>query len=876
MSNTRIYHLAKELGIENKVIIERAKELGIKGKTNHSNALSDEEVKRIKSSFSSSPAESAEANKNKKVIVRRRAKEVVRTTINKATGEEKKVVEKREGNVIRRRKKIEEVKDTKTEELSVVEESSDSILEETDTQTLVDNENTSLGAENEELTQENTQETAKLASTDETQDKESDTEKEIVVEKKVLKGGPKVLGKIDLPIREAPKKSENDNSNYRRNTTNKKTPTRNFGPNATPHSGQKKRGRKKEFSRSDLDYTSNRNSRRKNKSRGRSDSNNIDADSKPITAPIKESKKLIKIEGEAVSVGELAKKLSLKVSDVISKLINFGIMATINQMIDLETAEIIADEFGYKLEFTGFDETEVFKIEEDPEGSLKPRSPVVTVMGHVDHGKTSLLDYIRSAKVADKEFGGITQHIGAYTVEVEKDKKITFIDTPGHAAFTSMRARGANVTDIVILVVAADDGIMPQTIEAINHSKAAGVTIVVAINKMDVEAANPDRIKQQLSEHGLVCEDWGGDVMCFPVSAKQGDGIDKLLEGVLLSAEILELQANPDKNALGTMIEVRQEKGRGTVATVLIKAGTLKKGDIFISGAEYGKVRSLIDHHGKLLTQAGPATPVEITGLNGVPRAGDDFIVVESENAAREVSENRKNTQVQKEQLALAGGPISLEEFAAKAQTDEAIELNVIIKADVQGSIEAVKNSILKLSTAKVEVKVIHSSVGGISESDIQLGIASKAIIVGFNVRGEPRAITLAEQNKVEVRFYRVIYELVDDIKLAMVGLLDPDKVEAVIGRVKVRETFSVPKIGTIAGAFVTSGMVKRNAHVRLLRDSVVIYEGVLDSLKRFKDDVKEVQSGYECGLSISGYNDIKIEDEMEIYEFNDVAPTLD
>jgi translation initiation factor IF-2 len=568
--------------------------------------------------------------------------------------------------------------------------------------------------------------------------------------------------------------------------------------------------------------------------------------------------------------------MSLKAGEVIAKLLSLGILATINHAIDKDTAAIVADELGYEVKHTEFNEQDIIQdVVEEEAASLKPRPPVVTVMGHVDHGKTSLLDKIRSTTVAAKEAGGITQHIGAYSVTTADGRSITFIDTPGHAAFTAMRARGAQVTDIVILVVAADDGVMPQTREAINHAQAAKVPIIVAVNKMDKPDANPDKVKTQLAEFGLQPEDWGGDTMFCPVSALKGTGIEDLLEGVLVLAEVKELKANPDRRAKGTIIESRQDRGRGVVATVLIQAGTLSVGDIFVSGAEFGRVRTMTDYRGEKLATAGPSTPVEITGLNGTPESGDDFFVVESEADAREVASNRAQRKAQEER-ALASGPISLEEFAKRANNQAALELNIILKADVAGSVEAVKHSVEKLSGDKVKVRVLHAAVGGVTESDVQLAIASKAIVVGFGVRGEPRAIADAETAGVEIRFYRVIYELLDDVRNAMVGLLEPIKQESTLGRVEVRDTFSVPKIGTVAGCYVTGGLVRRNAYARLLRDNRVIHEGKLGSLRRFKDDVKEVQAGFECGIGLEGFNDVKIGDVIEVFEYKEVAPTLD
>ena len=635
--------------------------------------------------------------------------------------------------------------------------------------------------------------------------------------------------------------------------------------------GAFKKGRKREISSSDLlDYNGRTVRKKGRNSRGQDIGDQLGEADKP-----KMVKRVIEL-GDSITVGELAKQMSLKAGEVIAKLLSLGVLATINHAIDKDTAQIVAAELGYEVKHTEFNEQDLIQDEAADEGAvLVTRPPVVTVMGHVDHGKTSLLDRIRSAAVAAKEAGGITQHIGAYSVKTQDGRPITFIDTPGHAAFTAMRARGASVTDIVILVVAADDGVMPQTREAINHAQAAKVPIIVAVNKMDRPDANPDRIKQQLAEFGLQPEDWGGDTMFFPISALKGTGIEDLLEGILVLAEVEELKANPDRRAKGTIIESRQDRGRGVVATVLVQTGTLRVGDIFVSGHEYGRVRTMTDHKGDKLETAGPSTPVEITGLTGMPASGDDFLVMESEADAREVASNRGDRRDQ-QQRALATGPISLEEFAKRASNQAAAELNVILKADVQGSVEAVRHSIEKLSGEKVKVRVLHAAVGGINESDVQLAIASRAIIVGFGVRGEPRAMADAEQSSVQVRFYRVIYELLDDVKNAMVGLLEPIREESSLGRVEVRDTFTIPKIGTIAGCYVTGGMIRRNANARLLRDSRVIHEGKMSSLRRFKEDVREVQAGFECGIGLEGFNDVKIGDVIEVYEMKEVAPTLD
>ncbi|SHG93666.1 translation initiation factor IF-2 [Tepidibacter thalassicus] len=573
-----------------------------------------------------------------------------------------------------------------------------------------------------------------------------------------------------------------------------------------------------------------------------------------------------KIEiGSKISVQNLAQLMDKTPSEVITKLIKLGIMATINQEIDYDVAELVALDFGFKtIKEEVKDETEeLIKIEEDKPEDLKPRPPIVTVMGHVDHGKTSLLDAIRHSNVTAKEAGGITQHIGASEVDVD-GKKIVFLDTPGHEAFTAMRARGAQVTDIAILVVAADDGIMPQTIEAINHSKAAGVPIIVAINKIDKPDANPDRVKQELAEQGLLVEDWGGDVISVPVSALKKQNIDTLLEMILLVAEMEELKANPDKKAVGTVIEAQLDKGRGPVATVLVQNGTLRVGDAIVAGSVCGKVRAMINDKGKRIKEAGPSIPVEILGLSEVPQPGDQFVVVGSDKIARSISEKRKE-KLREEQLK-ATQKVSLDDLFKQMEQGEIKELNIIVKADVQGSVQAVKQSLEKLSNEEVSVKVIHGGVGAITESDVMLASASNAIIIGFNVRPVAGASSLAETEKVDMRTYRIIYNAIEDIQAAMKGMLDPEFVEEELGKAEVRATFKVSGVGTIAGCYVINGKITRNAKIRLVRDGIVIHEGELSSLKRFKDDVREVASGYECGIGIEKYNDVKEGDIIEAY----------
>lgn len=573
---------------------------------------------------------------------------------------------------------------------------------------------------------------------------------------------------------------------------------------------------------------------------------------------------------EFLTVKELAEKMKVNPTEIIKKLIAQGIMVTVNQQIDFETASKIAEEYGFLVDKEEVkDELEaIFEDTPDREEDLKPRPPIVTVMGHVDHGKTSLLDAIRKTNVTMKEIGGITQHIGASVVEIN-DKKVVFLDTPGHEAFTAMRARGASVTDIVVLVVAADDGVMPQTIEAINHVKAANVPLIVAINKIDLPTANPDRVKTELSELGLVPEEWGGNTICVPVSAKKNIGIDDLLEMILLVAEMEDLKANPNKPARGTVIEAKLEKGKGPVATVIVQNGTLQVGDAVIAGTTYGKVRAMFDDKGRKIKKAGPSMPVEILGFSEVPEAGDKFVVVENEKKARELAEKRR--EVQRELELKKKQKVSLEDLFRQIQEGTVKELNVIIKADVQGSVEALRKSLEELSNEEVRIRVIHGAVGAITETDVMLASASNAIIIGFNVRPETNAKALAEKEKVEIKLYRIIYDAIEDVKAAMKGMLEPKYKEVELGRAEVRAVFKIPGVGNVAGCYVLNGKITRNADVRIVRDGIVIYEGKIASLKRFKDDVREVQQGFECGIGIEKFNDIKEGDIIEAYTMEEI-----
>ncbi len=576
---------------------------------------------------------------------------------------------------------------------------------------------------------------------------------------------------------------------------------------------------------------------------------------------------------EAISVQDLANRMAERAGDVVKSLMKMGVMATINQIIDADTAELIAQEFGHKVKRVADSDVEIgIDNAPDRDEDIISRAPVVTVMGHVDHGKTSLLDALRSTDVVSSEAGGITQHIGAYQVTMSTGQKITFIDTPGHAAFTEMRARGANVTDVVVLVVAADDGIKEQTVEAIRHAKAAGVPIVVAINKIDKPGADPERVKQEMLMHELIVEELGGDVLAIPVSAKKRLNLEKLEEAILLQSEVLDLKANPERSAKGVIVEARLEKGRGSVATVLIQAGTLRVGDIFVAGNEWGKVRALVDDHGNKIEKALPSMPVEVLGFEKTPQAGDDLIVVESESKAREISDFRSRRK--KDALSAAKTEIFKNMFANIGEGQKK-ELSVVIKSDVGGSLEAICASLSKLANDEVMVRVLHGAVGGITESDVTLAKASQALVVGFNVRANPQARDMAKRDGIEIRYYSIIYDVIDDAKAILSGMLSPTLKENYLGMAQMRQIFQIPKVGKIAGCMITDGLIKRGEKVRLLRDNVVIHEGTLKTLKRFKDEVKEVKEGFECGVAFENYSDIREGDMVECFEIQEIKRTL-
>jgi len=578
---------------------------------------------------------------------------------------------------------------------------------------------------------------------------------------------------------------------------------------------------------------------------------------------------------ETITVQELANRMAERAGEVIKSLMKMGVMATINHPIDADTAELIAGEFGHRVRRVSESDVEIgLRGEEDSEDQMVSRPPIVTVMGHVDHGKTSLLDAMRQTDVAAGEAGGITQHIGAYQIEIASGDRITFIDTPGHAAFTEMRARGATVTDLVILVVAADDGIMAQTVEAIRHAKAAEVPIIVAVNKIDTPGADPQRVRTELLQHEIVVEEMGGDVLAVDVSAKTGEGLDKLQEAILLQAEILEVQANPGRPAEGVIVEAKVERGRGSVATVLVQRGTLRQGDVFVAGAEWGRVRALINDRGEQVEEAGPSLPVEVLGLQDTPYAGDEFVVVDNEGRAREISDYRK--RLLREKQATAGARGTVEQMLSAIQAGETRELSLVVKTDVHGSLEAIRGSLEKMETETVKPRLLHGAVGGISESDVTLAKASGGLIVGFNVRANPQARELARRDGVEIRYYSIIYDLIDDVKSLLSGLLSPEVREDFIGYAEIRQVFNITKVGKVAGCMVTDGVIKRGCKVRLLRDNVVIHEGSLKTLKRFKDEVRDVREGYECGMAFENYDDIREGDLIECFELTEVARTLE
>mgnify|MGYP001150325785 CR=1 FL=1 len=691
--------------------------------------------------------------------------------------------------------------------------------------------------------------------------------------------GPTVVGKIDLPEKTQKK---GGSSEKRKRKRIKKVDVKKQAKGANkPHTnkGKRKPEPKKEITEKDIEKEIKETLARlsgggKSKgSKNRRAKRDIAAERREKEIQKEEREQSILKLTEFVSVSELASMMDVQSTEVISACMSLGIFASINQRLDAETIQIVAEEFGFEVEFVSADVQDSIQVEEDKPEDLIDRSPIITVMGHVDHGKTSLLDYIRNANIAGGEAGGITQHIGAYSVTRPDGRKLTFLDTPGHEAFTAMRARGAQVTDVAIIIVAADDDVMPQTKEAISHAQAADVPMIFAINKIDKPGANPDKIKEQLSAMNILVEDWGGKYQAQEISAKKGENIDELLEKVILEADLLELKANPNKNAIGTVLESSLDKGKGYITNMLVEQGTLHIGDIILAGRYSGRVRAMHNEKGQDMKEAGPATPVSILGINGAPSAGDKFYIMDDEREARNIATRRE--QLYREQGLRTQKHITLDEIGRRLAIGDFKELNVIVKGDVDGSIEALSDSLLKLSTEEIQVNIVHKAVGAITEADVNLASASDAIIIGFQVRPTVPARRLAEEEQIDIRLYSVIYKAIDELKSAMEGMLSPDIEEEIVGTAEVRETFKITKVGTIAGCFVTSGYIKRNSNIRVIRDGIVIHEGELGSLKRFKDDVKEVKNNYECGLNVERFNDIKEGDVIEAYEEKEVARKL-
>jgi translation initiation factor IF-2 len=880
MAKTRVHILAKELGIEVKDFIAQLEKLGIRGKKSQ-NSLEDEEAVRIRAALAA-PAKPQVVVGEEKVVADRMV-----TTGDESVGEtqaHEKIVERRvRTNVIRRRtSRTEIVTQPPSEKPEVTEapveeaappEIVESVVSAPEPEPVAEPE--PPVEEPQPLEAEALEEAPVPAHVAPETIPEKIEEKPAPVVEEPQRGA-RVLGRIDLKSVSRPASAPTPPP---RRPQPPQTPPGAATPGAVsrPAPAAEKEGavtteivkpgkhKKRVVKKQDMlelrerELRSGRFPKKKRALPGKEQKKTA------ITVP-KASKRVIRIS-EVISVGDIAREMGVKAGEVIKKLMQMGMMTTINQVLDADTAALVAGEFDHQIENVAFNAESALEVEhqvEEPEGALLPRPPVVTIMGHVDHGKTSLLDAIRSTNVTEREAGGITQHIGAYHVQLD-GRGVTFLDTPGHEAFTAMRARGAKVTDIVILVVAADDGVMPQTVEAINHARAAQVPIVVAINKVDKPDANLERVKRGLMEHGLVAEEWGGDAIFAPVSAKTKEGIPHLLEMVLLQADVLELRANPNKLARGTIIEAKLDRGRGPVATVLVQEGTLHVGDAFVCGVCQGRVRAMIDDRGRKIDAAPPAMPVEILGLQGVPQAGDSFVTLTDESKARQIAEYRQSKR--RESDLVKTSKVSLEELYSQIKTGDVKELRVVLKADVHGSVEALTDAMNRLSNNEVKLNVIHGSVGGITESDVLLASASNAIVIGFNVRPEVKAANLAAQDGVDVRLYTIIYEVMNDIKAAMEGLLEPTYKEQAHGRVEIREVFTIRGLGGVAGCYVTEGKIQRGSLVRLLRDQRVVHEGKLASLKRFKDDVHEVTAGYECGLALEGFQDVKKGDVIEAYE---------
>jgi translation initiation factor IF-2 len=880
MAKTRVYELARDLNLTNKILLSKLNDLDISVKS-HMSALDDEIVVRIRQQLFGKKEETIEETRIKPTVIRRRKKKVT----------------------------VEAPPDSETElkELVTAVKSVEKVPEETE---LIKNgaavEEEAIFAEEQQTAEEN-KPVEEQAATENPADEavaEAKVEKpEDLKEKKPKKIVKKVkkeesakiikmpIKPIDKPTAEKPFRKEKAKAKVEPLPSGKVAKSKPTAvPQGQPDKDSKKKKWKKRGDEGDQDrkflkkkisfrkksvveghdlYDDGYRSRKPRK--GAKAKAPVSALKTQITTA-KAIKRRIKID-EAIVLSELAKRMGTKAGELIKTLMDMGFMATVNQSIDYDTAALVAAEFNYEVERAAFEEEEILKQKADDPEKLHERPPVVTIMGHVDHGKTSLLDVIRKTRITDMEAGGITQHIGAYHVTTERGQ-IAFLDTPGHEAFTAMRARGAKITDIVVLVVAADDGVMPQTLEAINHARAANVPIIVAVNKIDKANADPDRVKRELAENGLTPEDWGGDTIFVHVSAKESQGIEDLLEMISLQAEVLELKANADKLALGHVVEAKIDSGRGPVATVLVREGTLKNGEPVVCGIHYGKIRALLNDRGIQVESAGPSIPVEVLGLSGVPMAGDELVALEDEKSAKQVSMHRGQKQRSKE-LAQTNR-LSLDKLYEQMQQGQIKDLNIILKADVHGSNEALIEALTKLSNEEVKVNVVHSATGTITESDVSLAAVSNAIIIGFNVRPSPKVQALGAEENVDMRFYNVIYDVIKDVKSAMVGLMESTYKEHIQGSAEVREVFQIPKVGAIAGSYVTDGKFERGLKIRVIRDGVQLYDGKNSSLRRFKDDVKEVQAGYECGIGVENFNDIKVGDVLECYYLEEIKPEIE
>ena len=879
MAKIRVYEFARTLNMQNKILLEKLREMDIDVKS-HMSSLDEETVARIKEKLFNAKTEAVEVTRVKPTVIRRR-KKAVKEEADSETARVSKTAppeiieeteEPSEKAVKSKRipaKKIiaDQVPDVKdVTKPDIIEKAAPEIIEPEKKQPakLKPEKPVVLKVSKPKKVKKDTP--AKIIKMPSVQKKQITKAKKPIIKVEKAPSLKKVVPEKVIPIEDAIAKEKKRKKEKKLDLDKK---PKDIKPKDIKWTKKKISFRKKEVVEGKDLYAKGR-SARKGRKIGK-DKSAVQGQKPQITIP-KAIKRRIKID-DAIVLSDLARRIGIKAGEMIKTLMSLGVMATVNQTIDFDTAVLVAAEFNYEIEKASFEEEPLLKVEKDEPGKLVPRPPVITIMGHVDHGKTSLLDLIRNTKVTEHEAGGITQHIGAYHVLTDKGY-VVFLDTPGHEAFTAMRSRGAMLTDLVVLVVAADDGVMPQTIEAINHSRAAGVPIIVAINKIDKDNADPERVQRELAEIGLVPEDWGGDTIFLKVSAKENRGIDDLLEMILLQAEVLELKANPEKLATGHVVEAKIDPGRGVVATILVQEGTLHIGDHVVCGIHHGKIRAMLNDRGVMLKSAGPSMPVEVLGLSGVPSAGDDLIALTDDKLAKQVSIHRVQKQRSKE-LAKTS-KLSLENLYATIKEGEVNNLNLIIKTDVHGSIEALSDSLTKLSNDEVKINVVHAATGTVTESDVSLAAVSNAIIIGFNVRPSAKTLAFAAEENVNIRYYNIIYNVIKDIKDAIVGMMSSTYEERILGRADIREVFHIPKIGTVAGAYVTDGKIERGKLVRLLRDGVTCYEGKLSSLHRFKDDVKEVQSGYECGIGIENYNDIKAGDTIECYYLEEIKPKLE